>query len=377
MAPHWLLWVIYASEAGYGYKGDEFWSSFEKQTPNWQYHDRPKIKAYFIRFQKSYNGVVPTGLWAEHFSIIAWPITHALLPRYLQHQFARLLYELRFRLATTSGLDAASIGRLLRAHGSHTSTRVQEFLQQEELTGQIVAALLRGESVDTEELIHAQTLIRVVKDLERVRSSRKWLKETRRVVSDRFKGIGRGIYPDFRTPRPRPDQPVLTDIKRFVIRPDLFLRHAGQGNWSAVLQLKSLRTIAAESPQLRSFLDTTRCRLNGASDWKPTGWLLSGDRKGAIRRWPDSNNPLIHFERPDPLMQHLLDSEYRLQTGPVWLFALAAMVSHDTSPRAPSDQHTTTSSSLTEPCLATCPDHLHVRCSARASGPSAFPFPIT
>ena len=323
LAPHWLLWVIYASEAGYGYKGDELWSSFEKQTPNWQYHDRPKIKAYFIRFQKLYNGVVPTGLWAEHFSIIAWPITHALLPQYLQHQFARLLYELRFRLATTSGLDAGSIGRLLRAHGSHTSTRVQEFLQQEDLTGQIVAALLRGGSVDTEEPIHAQTLTRVVKDLERVRSSRKWLKETRRVVSDRFKGIGRGIYPD-PTPRPRPGQPVLTNIKRFVIRPNLFLRHAGQGNWSAVLQLKSLRTIAAESPQLRSFLDTTRCRLNGASDWKPTGWLLSGDRKGAIRRWPDSNNPLINFERPDPLMQHLLDSEYRLQTGPFWLFRIGS-----------------------------------------------------
>lgn len=322
--PHWLLWVIYASEAGYGYKGDEYWSSFEKQTPNWQFQDRPKVKSCFAQFQKSYNGVVPSGPWAEHFSIIAWPITHALLPQYLQHQFARLLYELRFRLATTSGLDAASVGRLLSAHGSHTSTRVQEFLQQEELTGQIVAALLRGESVDTEELIHAQTLTRVVRDLERVRSSREWLKETRRVVSDRFKGIGRGTYPFSGTTPTPSDQSVLPDAKRFVIRPNLFLRHAGQGNWSVVLQLKSLRIIAAENPQLRSFLDSTRCRLNGASDWKPTGWLLSGDRKGAIKRWPDSSNPLINFEKPNPLMQHLLDSEYRLPTGPIWLFRIGS-----------------------------------------------------
>ena len=192
------------------------------------------------------------------------------------------------------------------------------------MTGQIVAALLRGESVDTEELIHAETLTRVVKDLERVRSSRKWLKETRRVVSDRFKGIGRGTFPVYGTTRTPPEQPILPDARRFVIRPDLFLRHVRGGNWSVVLQLKSLRPIAAENPQLRAFLDSTRCRLNGASDWKPTGWLLSGDRKGAIRRWPDSSNPLIHFERPDPLMQHLLESEYRLQAGPVWLFRIGS-----------------------------------------------------
>ena len=143
---YWLLWTVYASEAGYGYTGDEYWPSFERQTPNWVYQDRPKLKSWFRRFQQSFNGVVPSGPWAEHFSIIAWPITHALLPRYLQRQFARLLYDLRFRLASAS-LDAGSIGRLLAAHASHASTRFQAFLEQEELTGQIVAALLQGETV--------------------------------------------------------------------------------------------------------------------------------------------------------------------------------------------------------------------------------------
>ena len=67
---------------------------------------------------------------------------------------------------------------------------------------------------------------------------------------------------------------------------------------------------------------STRCRLNGASDWKPTGWLLSGDRKGALKDWPDTGTPLIQFERPNPLMDHLLESEYRLAAGPVWLFRI-------------------------------------------------------
>ena len=320
LAPHWLLWTVYASEAGYGYTGDEYWPSFERQTPNWEYHDRPKLKRWFRRFQQSFSGVAPSGPWAKHFSIIAWPITHALLPRYLQRQFAKLLYDLRFRLASTS-LDAGSVGRLLSAHASHTSTRFQAFLEQEELTGQIVAGLLRGETVDAGDLIHPPTLNRIVSDLGHVRSSREWLNETRRVVSDRFKGIGRGSHRPGRSTTPTdPDGPDLPDASRFAIRPDIFLRHAGDAKWSVLLQLKSLRPIAAESKELRVFLDRTRCRLRGATDWKPTGWLLSGNRIGALRGWPDSDVPLIRFERANPLIDHLLESEYRLTPGPLWLF---------------------------------------------------------
>ena len=322
LAPHWLLWVVYASEAGYGYAGDEYWPSFEKQTPTWQFQDRPKIKNWFTRFQNTYSGVVPSGPWAKQFSIIAWPITHALLPRYLQRQFARLLYDLRFRLASGSSSDTGSIGRLLAAHAFHASTRLQQFLQQEELTGQIVVALLRGESAGAQELIHTPTLRRVVADLEQVRNSREWLKETRRVVSDRFTGIGRGTGRFPPTTRTRSEDSVLPDASRFAIRPDLLLRHVRAGNWSVVLWLKSFRPVAAESAELRTFLDKTRCRLNGASDWKPTGWLLSGDRKGALKIWPDTGTPLIQFERPNPLMDHLLESEYRLAGGPVWLFRI-------------------------------------------------------
>ena len=322
LAPHWLLWIVYASEAGYEYTGDEYWPSFEERTPNWQFHDRTKVKSWFRMFQESFGGVVPSGPWAEQFSIIAWPITHALLPRYLQYQFARLLYNLRFRLASNSSLDARSIGRLLASHASHASTRFQAFLEQEDLSGQIVAALLRGESVNTEDLIHPPTLQRVVADLDRVRSSREWLKETRRVVSDRFKGIGSGAYRG--SPRhSRPDEPVVPETPRFIIRPvSLFLRHVGAGRWSPALQVRSFRPVAAESADLRAFLHGTRCRLNGADDWKPTGWLVSGDRKGALQRWPDAAVPLIQFERPNPLMDHLLESECRFPPGPLWLFRI-------------------------------------------------------
>ncbi|HEX2255742.1 MAG TPA: hypothetical protein VHG92_03400, partial [Afifellaceae bacterium] len=139
---HWLLWVIYSAERGYGYTGDEYWRSFEEQTPGWEFQHRDRIKLWFRKFQRSYRGVVPSGPWAEHFRIIAWPITHAILPRYLQRQFARALYDLRFRIASLGTDDPRTIGRLVAANAHYATARFQEFLQQEELAGRIVLGLL-------------------------------------------------------------------------------------------------------------------------------------------------------------------------------------------------------------------------------------------
>ena len=36
LEPHWLLWVVYATELGYDYDGDEYWHSFEERTPRWR-----------------------------------------------------------------------------------------------------------------------------------------------------------------------------------------------------------------------------------------------------------------------------------------------------------------------------------------------------
>ena len=329
----WLLWVVHAAEVGYSYAGDEYWSSFEEQTPAWNYHDRPKIKSWFRKFANDYSGVNPSGPWAEHFSIIAWPITHAILPLYLQHQFAKVLYDLRFPLASQTAPSARSIGRLLADGGSRadSSKRFQAFLEQEELTGQIVLALL-GEAAAEDALIHPPTLKRIVDDLEKARDAREWLNDTRHFVSDRFKGIGQGSPPTERQlDRITPQNPRLKALGP-AIRPILHLRHVGDGKWSAFLQVKSFRQIAALNADIRSFLSKTRCRLNGAPDFKPGGWLLSGDRIGTLRSWPDPDSPLIAFEQANPVgnhlvesvLSHLVDYECRLHSGPIWLFRIGS-----------------------------------------------------
>ena len=324
LARHWLLWAVYSAEIGYGYKGDEYWQSFEEQSPGWAFHDRDKVKAWFRKFHQNYRGVLPTGHWADHFTIIAWPITHAIVPKCLQWQFAQAMYDLRYRLASQCDFDAQTIGRLFAANASHGSTRFQAFLQQEELTGQVVLALLGSQPTGEEELLHPPTLRRIVHDLEEVQRTREWLKETRRVVADRFRGIGQGSGP--RPPRLRPDAPVqpFTDTAHLTLRPTLMLRHDGGDTWTPFLETKSFRGVAALRADLNAFLRRTRCKLNGAGDIKPAGWLLSGNRKGVLRTWPDAARPLIEFERDHPVITHILQSDCRLSRGPLWLFRIAA-----------------------------------------------------
>jgi len=322
LAPHWLLWTIYAAEQGYTYEGGEYWQSFEEATPGWDNRDRYRISSWFSRFQRTYNGFKPHGPWASHFSIIAWPITHAVLPRYLQRQFAHTLYVLRFQLARLNSIEPAAIGRLLATNVFDASTRLEQFLQQEELVGRMVLALLHQQEVgEGEEPLLPATLDRIVCDLESIRNARGWLKETGRVVSKRFKGLSKGSR--FHTPNGI--QELETDFANQLrpdIRPDLRLHYKGEGAWDLQIDIPSFKDIAALNPEVRNFLKNTRCVLNGGSLRKPAGWLLSGRRQAVLREWPDPERPLINFEKPNGTVAHLLQTECRMEQGPHWLFRI-------------------------------------------------------
>jgi hypothetical protein len=137
LSKHWLLWVIYATEFGYRYEGDEFWDSFVANTPGWHHSTDGELRHWFLTFQKRYRGYQPTGPWASHFSRISWPITHSILPKYLQLHLAGALYHVRHELLRADFSNPSEVGRLLADNAWDAPTRFQKFLEQEELAGRI------------------------------------------------------------------------------------------------------------------------------------------------------------------------------------------------------------------------------------------------
>lgn len=322
LSNYWLPWVVYAAEIGYGYTGEEYWHSFEEQTPGWELHHRYSLRDWFRKFQSTYHGVKPSGAWAANFSLIAWPITHAILPKYLQYQFAYAIYQLRFRLAGLNTLDPLSVGHLLATHAYDTSTRFQQFLQQEELTGRILLGLLDTSLNDGPEPIYPPTLQRIVADLDGVRST--WLKETRRTVADRFKGIGQGSGALANRPGTGGRDQNVEPFVHPDIRPRVFLRHSGGGKWNVALDVPRFAPVAALSADLGVFLKETRCRLTGASDTKPAGWVLSHNRVAILKSWPTPGTPLLEFEKSHAVLDRLLQTDCLLSVGSLWLFRVGS-----------------------------------------------------
>jgi hypothetical protein len=314
---HWLLWVVYATEQGYIYDGHEYWDTFNHNTPHWRAHEDPsQLKVWFPQFQKRYNGVTPTGPWARQFNNIVWPIRHAILPKYLQLQFAEALHGARFKLARLGSLEPQLIGRLLANNAWNASKRFREFLQQEELVGRILLALLNHD-VSKQDHIYGPTLKRIVADLETVHRAREWLKEARR-AADIFRGASR----TYNTPGNSALAPGLqeTDAISLRMRPSMLLRRVDKEAWSVILDLPNFSGLAALNPELAAFLKTTRCQVTGEGVWQPAGWLLSGGKRSAVKSWPGAGQPILKFERLNGIIENVLNADFRLSPIPIWLF---------------------------------------------------------
>lgn len=315
----WLAWVVYASEQGYDYDGDEFWSTFEKRTPNWRYYaDRRWLRNWFKRFHERFRGLKPSGPWASWFSIIAWPITHALLPRDLQSQLARALYQARFQLAQMLDADPADIGRYLARASDDGSSRFRNFLEQEDIVGRIVLALLSGRAADAEESIHPITFDRIVGDLQKAGAAKAWLQGAQQAVRTvQLKGAGR--QPRDAIPSTQrdvsPAKPSMPEIS-----PSLVLRRAGTSNWTVTAEFPSLQPLADLSTDIGVFLRRNRCTVAGSEGSLPAGWLMLGAQRRVLTSWPDVDQPLVRFENAPPLLSLILTADGKITTGPHWLF---------------------------------------------------------
>ncbi|MFD0970070.1 hypothetical protein [Plantactinospora endophytica] len=304
----WLPFVVYAAESGYRYVGDEYWPSFEQSTPGWRSDQRPWVKTWFQRFATEYGGAVPTGAFASNFTIIAWPITHAVLPTYLQRQLAQLLFE--FRGALTSDLlgDPASLGARLAHRASTYTERFRIFCENTTLVGQVAAALLSGDEEQTPYLLPS-TLERIVEGLSEEQQARQWLKSAQRSAS-RVRG--------FQQRSAVTTGPTRMKVLSHATDPLLHLRL--ETTWTAYAELPDLTSLAAGQTAMYDQLRSSRGTVNGAVRAVPPSALLYSGQEVRLAKWPQPNQPFLQLERGDEKTNRMLAEQCVITPGPWWLF---------------------------------------------------------
>lgn len=322
LSKHWLAWLVFATEQGYNYDGDEYWFTFSRRMPGWDNAWRPSIRTWFSKFNKQFNGIKPVGRWAEFFSIISWPITHALLPKDLQGQLARTLYMLRYNLVARLDQPVDELGKYVSRMTYGGSSRYENFLEQEALVGSIVLKLLGERSREGTIELLPSTLERIVQDLEKAGNARQWLRDTRRAIEvAQLRGAAR-LSTNGANSRGQQDPRSLEHKPR--IRPTLLLRQTGESEWTPILEIPSFQEVADLTPELGEFLRTTRCAVEGSEGWRPPGWLLNGTQQRVINVWPRTDKPVLSFQMPNATMEHLLSSEACINAGPNWLFKVGS-----------------------------------------------------
>lgn len=325
---HSLPWIVYAAELGYRYSGDEYWQTFEAETPGWSLNgDRCWLRKSYQAFQKQYNGAEPKGAWADQFSIICWPITHALLPKDLQQQLARVLYESRHLFSAEIFESPSRLGEIVADRSWNAGARFRNFVQETDLVGQIAKALLLQENVGSDSLIFPATLERVRTDLEKERSAREWLRGARQSARDRTHVRGLDYRRSTAAPACHTPVEARRDAASLGIEPRLVLRWAAREKnaWMVFLETPDLSALLHKFPQLRTTIAETRCEVAGAAGPPlARGRCLHGPQLVELARWPRSDEVLLKFERSDSQLDFLLRTECLLRPGSRRLFRIAS-----------------------------------------------------
>lgn len=313
---YWLLWTVVAAEIGYAYDGDEYWDSFQSEIRSWEwYGSRDTIRDWYKRFAKNFTGFVPSGRWADHFSIIAWPITHSILPQYLHSHFARHLYDLRHEIA---GVSLDRIGTLLekRYHGG--SSRFENFLQQTALTARLVLAMRDEDVQDFVGPIYRPTLARIIADLERKTLSRGYLRDARRVLRDARVTARLGLSGGRSAGSSEATSSLIKTAARGL---KLVCRPTSDGSWNVGMAIPDLTAFLAELPDTHDALGKARIRfVDRDGGWMPAKALLSySGREQILHGLPQSlDDPLIQFDKQVPVLAAIAD-ELKILSRPPWL----------------------------------------------------------
>lgn len=303
---YWLPFVVYAAESGYAYEGSEYWRTFGKMTPGWTDDDHDWVSIWFRRFAKQFAGAVPSGAFADAFRIISWPITHSVLPVYLQRQLVELLFLCRAELTPRLLNDPAELGAHLAVRSVKYSERFRIFCQNGALVGQVSSALLTDSGGESPYLL-SSTLDRIVQSLNQEQDSRAWLLSARDAVAVATR------RPSSEQLNVRPTRPTVHPLRMFLRRsPD----------WHLHVELPTLTNFADAVPGLTEVLRTSRARVNGTAKPVPPTRLLHHGQTLRLDSLPILDQPFIRLDKADEAMNDALAEKYPVSAGPNRIFKL-------------------------------------------------------
>lgn len=166
---HPLPLLVAATEIGYAYRGSgtDFWPKLESALGT---HISPKarqrIRDLFDSCSIRYGGArPPVTPWTRAFRLIAWPITHALVPLEFHRQLSATLARLR---SDVQSLDDDSLHRSVRIAARNPSARFESFLEDRGHSVPMIRALLGSGSSE----LSKNTVTRIELDLTADRDAR-------------------------------------------------------------------------------------------------------------------------------------------------------------------------------------------------------------
>lgn len=312
----WLPFVVHAAEVGYSYDGVEYWPVYLDATPNWvdSDHERDRVRSWFVKFADVFGGAVPQGAWARTFKKIAWPITHAVLPKYLQVQLAKMLADHRTGWPNLLD-DPAALGVRLHSWSRLYSDRLEKFCQNTELVGRVAVALLLSGDSTISPYIHSATLARIVESLNSERQSRRWLSDARKSASSVRARNFRQASGDHKVATNPSARPATTD-------PRLHLRQV-EGTWQAFALLPDLKPLQHTVPLVYEELRNRRASIAGSGQI-PTGGLLYPLPAQRLKTWPSPLEPFLQLRGASAEVNLLLADQCRISSGPWWVFRTKA-----------------------------------------------------
>ena len=164
--PYWdnhpIPLLVAATEIGYRYRGHgtDFWPLLEEELSiNLGATVRQRVRDLFVSATERYRGVRPSDSpWARAFHLIAWPITHSLVPVEFHRPLAATLANL---YANIRELDDADLYNAVRSANRHSSVRFDTWLLNPELVVMVTRMILGTDKSDFAE----ETVERIIKDI--------------------------------------------------------------------------------------------------------------------------------------------------------------------------------------------------------------------